>query len=269
MLKHIVCTAGMALAAMAAPLPLSAPQVGIIRDASHRLRPVYGFSANLITGDPLPIQDVRAASFSTEAGIVLTPGAVKLIGLDGTERGSYETEEPHPVLSISGAPDTAVAWLPSSKKLIRWNGSAFTELPFDSTGVTGVVAGLQMTDPGSIDFFIQDQDSVIADVHFSLADGRASRVRTYERGSGQAVTAADAMVMTGSEGLEVQSGINPVESVALPDSGVILEKSSSDWIHVSARDSHRQWMLHIDRSHPVLSELPPVQPVRMPVEAAR
>ena len=200
---------------------------------------------------------------------MLTPGALKLVGLDGAERGSYKQDERHPVLSISDAPDTALAWLPSSKKLVRWTGSEFTELSFDSSQLAGVVAGLRMTDPKSTEFYVQDQDSVIASVHYSLADGRVTRAQTYAEGTGQAVTAAEAVVMPGTDGLDIQSGINPVESIALPDSHVTLEKSSSDWIHVSAPGSHRDWMLHIDRLHPVLSELPQVQPVRMPAEAAQ
>jgi hypothetical protein len=265
MLKHIVCAAGMALATIAAPLPLRAPQIGVIRDAAHHLRPVYGFSGNLITGDPLPIKDVRAASFSDQAGIVLTPGAVKLVSVNGEERGSYPTGEEQPVLSIAGPADTALAWLPSERKLVRWNGSTFAELAVSASDVPGPVVGLEMNDADSIDLFIGGQADAVEILRFSLKGAGTSHVKTYTGASGQAVTAEQSVVFPGVNELQVASGVRPVESISLPDSNVALEKAAPDWIHVTS--PHRDWMLHVDRSHPTLSELPAVQPLRMASEA--
>jgi hypothetical protein len=269
MLKQLVCAAGMALATVATPLPLRAPQVGVIRDAAHNLRLVYGFSGNLITGDPLPVQDVLAASFSDDAGIVLTPGAIKLISAAGAERGSYPTEEVQPVLGIAGAEDTAAAWLPSEGKLIRWNGSAFTALPVSASDVPGPVVGIETTDRDSIDFFIRTQTDAVDVFRLSLKTGTANRITTYTGASGPAIAAGNAVVFPSTEGLQVASSVRPVEFVALPDSHVTIEKAAPDWVHVASPANHRDWMLHIDRAHPTLSELPAVQPLRMPGEAAR
>jgi hypothetical protein len=269
MLKHIVCAAGMALATIAAPLPLRAPQIGVIRDTAHNLRPVYGFSGNLITGDPLPVKDVLAASFSNEAGIVLTPGALKVVSVAGAERGSYPTQEVQPVLGIASSADTAAAWLPSEGKLIRWNGSTFTELPVSASDVPGPVVGIEMTDRDSIDLFISTQTDAIETFRLSLKTGATSRVAAYAGASGQAVPAGQAVVFPAAAGLQVASGVRPVESIALPDSHLTLEKAAPNWIHVTSPVDHRDWMLHVDHAHPTLSELPPVQPLSMLQEAAQ
>jgi hypothetical protein len=266
MLKQIICAASVALATIAAPLPLRAPQIGIIRDAAHNLRPVYGFSGNLITGDPLPIKDVLAASFSDDAGIVFTPGAVKLVTVNGEERGSYPTEEVQPVLSITGRADTAVAWLPLERKLVRWNGNAFAELPVSASDVPGPVVGLEMKDADSIDLFIENQANVVENLRVALGGG-VSRIKTYTGAGGQAVVAGQAVVFPSADGLQIASGTRPVESIALPDSHVTLEKASPNWVHVISPAIHGDWMLHIDRSHPTISELPAVQPLRMASEA--
>jgi hypothetical protein len=263
MLKQIVCAASVALATIAAPLPLRAPQIGVIRDAAHNLRPVYGFSGNLITGAPLPIKDVLAASFSDDAGIVLTPGAVKLVTVNGEERGSYPTKEVQPVLSITGPADTAVAWLPSERKLVRWNGNAFAELPVSASDVPGQVVGLAMKEADSIDLFIENQANVVENLRVALTGGGVNRIRTYTGAGGQAVAAGQSVVFPSADGLQVASGICPVESIALPDSHVTLEKASPNWVHVTSPARHGDWMLHIDRSHPAISELPAVQPLRM------
>lgn len=269
MLKHIVCAAGMALATVAAPLPLRAPQVGVIRDAAHNLRPVYGFSGNLIPGDPLPIRDVLAASFSNDAGIVLTPGAIKVVTAAGAERGSYPTGEVQPVLGIAGAAETAAAWLPSEGKIIRWDGSAFREMPVSAADVPGPVVGIEMTDRDSIDLFIATQRDAVETFRLSLKTGAANRMSAYTGASGPVISAGQSVVFPSAEGLQVVSGVRPVESIALRDSQLTIEKAAPDWVHVTSQVTRRDWMLHIDRAHPMLSELPAVEPLRMPEEPAR
>lgn len=269
MLKQIACAASIALAAISAPLPLRAPQVGIIRDAAHNLRPVYGFSGNLITGEPLPPRDVLAASFSDQAGIVLTPGAVKLLSIDGEERGAYATTEAEPVLSIAGPAETAIAWLPSENKLVRWTGRAFSEVPVNTSEIPGPVMGLEMRRADSIDLFVKSQSDSVDALRISLKGGAISRVATYADAYGQAVAAGQAVVFSGPGGLHISSDLRPVDPIVLPDSQVKLEKSSSGWIHVSSSDGNRDWMLRVDGVHPVLSELPAVQPLRAVSEAAQ
>jgi hypothetical protein len=269
MLKHIVCAAGMALAAIAAPLPLRAPQVGVIRDAAHNLRPVYGFSGNLIPGDPLPIRDVLAASFSNDAGIVLTPGAIKVVTATGIERGSYPTGEVQPVLGIAAAADTAAAWLPSEERIIRWDGSAFRELPVSASDVPGPVVGIEMTDRDSIDLFIGTQQDAVETFRLSLKTGATNRLSAYAGVSGPAIAAGKAVVFPSADGLQVVSGVRPVESIALHDSQLTIEKAAPDWVHVTSQATRRDWMLHIDRAHPTLSELPAVEPLLMPKEPVR
>jgi hypothetical protein len=77
------------------------------------------------------------------------------------------------------------------------------------------------------------------------------------------------VVFSTAEGVAIASGIRPVEPVALAESHLTLEKSSSNWIHLTSPETRREWMLHVDPSHPTFSELPAVQPLRIASEPAQ
>ncbi len=266
MTKQILCAGVLALAVQAcsaqtSAAPLGMPVAGIVREPDHTLRPVYGVAGNLIAGQPLALRDVEAASFSDQAGIVLSSGVVRLIDLDGTERASYPTAESQPVLSISQGPETAVAWLPSEQKLIRWTSAGFVSLPVEASQLAGPIVALQMSGPAAVDFWLRVQADGIQHVRVSLVTGAMVALETTTSISSAFSVAGGSLIFYDSAGLEIES--SPAQTHALPLNlsaaelaGLTFERASSHWIHIASVSAARQWMLRIGAPGPSLCALP-------------
>jgi hypothetical protein len=266
MLKYTVCTGALALAAIAATVPPQPPQAGVIREADHTLRPLYGLPANLIAGPPLPGGNVLSASFSNEAGLVLTPGALKLVNLRGAELASYQTDDQQAVLSISGAPNSAIAWLPGEGKLVRWTGSKFQQTPVDETALAGQITDVQIVDAKTAELIVKNEGGDLERFQVSLPKGDLTRIRTYTGISGPALLRGASLLFQDPSGIKVQASDGSVKPLPSPESAVEFERSASDWVHATSTTTHHEWMIHLDRSHPTLSEIPAVQPLQMPKE---
>jgi hypothetical protein len=256
MRRYLLCAGLAACAAIAVSAPPTTPKAGIVREPDGTLRPVYGFSANLINGRPLPLRDVLAASFSDDAGLVLTSGALKLVGVDGSEWGSYSTTESHAVLGIADRPETAIAWLPGEQKFVWWTSSAFSALPFDSAQLPGPIVALEASVPGSVDVWTSSQAVAVQHLRVSLATGRISPLESTA-GVGSKVLVADSiLIFHDTEGLEVRSSAVRTRTLPLPLSDLTFEKASTHWIHISSISTGRQWMLHLAGADATLSEIP-------------
>jgi hypothetical protein len=252
-----------AYSAQAGPVPLGAPLAGIVREPDRTLRPVYGVAGNLITGQPLPLVDVVAASFSDKAGIVLSSGAIKLINLDGTEQASYSTAESNPVLGISQGPETAIAWLPSEEKLIHWTSAGFVAAQIDASRFAGPVVQVEMIVPAAVDLWLSIQSDSIQHIRVSLSSGAVTPLETVTGVNLPILVAGSSLIFYDTEGLEIQSSQR--QSRALPlnlsqteRAGLTFESASATWIHISSSSSARQWMLHLGASGPSLCALPAV-----------
>ena len=106
------------------PAQVGTPRVGMVRYADGSVWTVNGLKANFVLGMRL-LTSVNAASFSDSGGLIAIPGEVDLVRLDGSVIGRYPTDEPRPVLDISGDLASAIIWLPSKHTQVHWNGSSF------------------------------------------------------------------------------------------------------------------------------------------------
>jgi hypothetical protein len=243
--------------------PMGTPVAGIVREPDHTLHPVYGVAGNLITGQALPLHDVQAASFSDEAGIVLSSGAVKLVNLDGSERASYSTAESQPVLGISQGPETAVAWLPSEQTLIRWTSAGFAPLLLDASGLPGPIVEVRTIAPGTVDLWLQTQTNSIQHVRVSIANGAITTLQTTAGIIAPVVATKGSLIFYDADGLELQSAQSQSHTLPLnlskaEISGLTFESASANWIHIASGSSGRQWMLRLGASGPSLCALPAV-----------
>ncbi len=103
---------------------VSVPRIGLVRYADGSVWAVNGLKANFVLGTRL-LTGVTAASFSDAGGLVAIPGEIDLIRLDGSVVGRYRTDEPQPVLDISGELSSATVYLPSTHTALHWNGTSF------------------------------------------------------------------------------------------------------------------------------------------------
>lgn len=104
---------------------VSTPRIGLVRYTHGSVWTVNGLKANFVLGKRL-FTSVSAASFSDTGGLIAVPGEIDLVRLDGSVVGKCPTEEPAPILDISGDLTTASVLLPATHMLLRWNGNSFT-----------------------------------------------------------------------------------------------------------------------------------------------
>ena len=137
MRRLILTLSAIALFGSIVTAEIRAPRIGIVRQLDGKMRPVYGITANLICGKAWDTQSVSAASFSDQAGLVLAGNRLVLESLDGTILGSVQISESNPLLAIESSPATAAAWLPSSGKLLIWDGQSFVQTRLDVASLPG------------------------------------------------------------------------------------------------------------------------------------
>jgi hypothetical protein len=263
MRKAIVILSAVAVVARAASMPPQAPQAGIVREADGSLRPLFGLPGNLIRGGPLPAEGVIAASFSNEAGLVLIPGALKLLGVDGTEEGLYKTGEGEAILSVSGQADTAIAWMPSDRMLIRWETGRFKTTSLESFPLPGPVIDVQVQSSDAIDLLVRAEPAAFERLQLSMPDRRITATRTYTGITGSALMQGSSLVYQNASMINTESDSGSVNMVPAPEPDLTFARAASGWVHAKSESTHREWMLHLEGSRLTLTEIPAVQPLRI------
>ena len=160
-----------------------APRIGVVREPDGSVRPLLGLPANLIVGEPLSIDPALAAAFSDQAGLLLFSGRLELISLDGTVISSYPTGDTTAILDIADGPDTALAWLPSAGKLVRWDGRRFMDSAFDASRLGGSIRAVRLLDSAHAELLVDYADT-LERIYISIADGLPVRSETL-RGAGE------------------------------------------------------------------------------------
>ncbi len=259
MLKYLFCAGLLALAAQAASTSPQTPQAGIVRGADGILRPLWGVSANLINGTPFSAQKIIAVSFSNEAGLVLTPGSLELLSVGGQLLGVYPTTELRPVLSVSKGANTALAFLPSEKRLLRWAGHEFTPIPLDAERLSGPIVDAQVKDAHTVELLIQEQPNSLQRVRVAIATGEVISSESYLDAQSPALVIGPALVSTTTSGIQTDiSGVKTQIPLA-NTSAITMERAASHSVHVSSPVTHRDWILHLEQAQPSLSEIPTIK----------
>lgn len=258
MKRSVLLPGILAAAATAAWAGLQAPRVATIRESDGMLRPVWGLAANLVTGDALPIGKVQAAAFSDSAGIVLSAGAIRLLTLDGVELGAYPTAETKPILSISGAASTAVAWLASEGKLIRWNGAAFIPTTIDAAQLPGPVIDVYLRNDKQTELLLGSGSKSLTRAAGDFGRGPMLNESSVPEASGNAIQVGPFLLFLDVNGLEVESPTGATKTLPIRETGLTYERAGKMCIHLMSVRGGRQWLLHLDGAEPGLSEIPQV-----------
>jgi hypothetical protein len=256
MRRLLLTLSTIALFGCIAAAEIRAPRIGMVRQLDGKIRPVYGVSANLICGKASEVQSVTAASFSDEAGLVLAGNRLILQTLDGAILGSAEASESHPLLAIEGSPETAVAWLPSSGRLLMWNGQSFVDAKLDVASLTGKPTAIRRVDKNAVEFLLDTADGNAALVVVSTSTGAVLQFTTLA-GLGEPAFGSNSSLV-GQDHHQLVLQLNDGSRQTLPISGadLVFEKASSSWLAVTSKAAGRQWLVHIDKAGVDASELP-------------
>jgi len=256
MRRLILTLSAIALFGSIVTAEIRAPRIGIVHQLDGKVRPVYGVTANLICGRAWDIQSVTAASFSDQAGLVLAGNRLVLETLDGTILGSIQISESNPLLAIESSPATAAAWLPSSGKLLIWDGQSFVQTRLDVASLPGKPTAIRRAGNDSLEFLLDTADGSSARAVVSTSSGAVLEFTTLPGLSEPAFASSSSVVGQDHHQLILQ--LNDGSRQTLPISGedLAFQKVSSNWLAVTSKAAGRQWLIHVDRAGAGVSELP-------------
>jgi hypothetical protein len=235
---------------------IRAPRIGMVRQLDGKIRPVFGVPANLICGNAWDIQSVAAAAFSDQAGLVLAGNRLFLQTLDGAILGAVEVSEPNPLLGIESSPETAAAWLPSSGKLLTWDGRSFVEARLDLASLPGKPAAIRRAGINSVEFLLDVGDGSVARAVVSTSTGAVLQLTTLPGLSEPAFATSSSVVGQDHHQLVVQFNDGSRQTLPISGADLAFQKPSSNWLVVSSKAAGRQWLVHIDKAGVSVSELP-------------
>lgn len=232
-----------------------APRIGAVREPDGSVRVLFGLSSNFIVGEPLPAGPALACAFSDRAGLLLAKGRLQLISPDGSVEGSYATDETNPILDITDGPDTAVAWLPTAGRFVRWNGRAFVDSVFDASRLAGSIRAIRLLDSDDAELLVTSGET-LARVRISMPDGVPVHTEILPEAGEPAFQTDSFLLFHDASGLELHGPDGLQRRLPVPQTDLVFEKAGKDWVHITSPSAGRQWMLHIDERNPALSELP-------------
>jgi hypothetical protein len=244
-----------------------APRIGAVREPDGSIRPLLGLPANLILGEPLPVDPALAAAISDRAGLLLVKGRLELISLGGSVAGFYATGETNAILDITGGPDTALAWLPSTGTFVRWDGHQFIDSAFDASRVAGSIRAVRLLDSAHAELLVAHADT-LERVSISLTDGVPVRSEMLAEAGVSAFQANSFLLFHDASGLELRGPNGVMRALPVTETDLVFEESGKQWLHISSASAGRQWMLHLDTRNSILSELPSA-PTVAAAEAAK
>jgi hypothetical protein len=244
-----------ALAAGALHAQVHAPRIGAIRCSDGGVRAVYGLAGNFIVADH-PFAMADAVSFSDRAGLIAAKGKIQLLGLDGDLVGEYKSREANPILNVDGDPSTAVAWLPSERAVLRWTGTDFRGFP--APAIEGRVASIRAAGADRVQLLILNDDGSASRATVALPAGDLVSLDTVPGVSGPVIREQNFLIFRDGKKLAIETSDGIQHTLRVPSS-VVIERMSSEWLHLSLAGKNRHWALHLAGSQPELFILPDVR----------
>jgi hypothetical protein len=234
---------------------VGAPKLGVLRYGNGTVRPVYGIEANLIVGKQM-FRAADAVSFSDAGGLLVLNGRIHLIGRNGSILSDYDAGDHKALLNIDGDLNTAIAYLPSREALLRWNGKSFILIPLDTGSFGGTVTSVQAEGAHAAKLLITDGNRDVLEITVSLNTGQPTVVRPLPGVQGPAFLDREFVIFHDERGLEVETASGHHRTIPLAAGDLKFERMSTEWLHVSSRNTKREWVLHLNSTVSELSELP-------------
>jgi hypothetical protein len=207
----------------------------------------------------LPFDGTDAASFSDLGGIVSQQGTIRLLNPDLSVAFEFKTGEPAPVLNMEGDLTSAIAWLPSQRTLLRWDGSKFVSFAIPQADLDGQVTNLQAVNSKQARLLVTGGDGTVSAITFSTRNGSLISSETLGGVRGYAFSQSFFFVYAENNELVVNNMNGYRRSVALPAPDLIIERMSGQWLHLQSPSLKQDWALHLTQAQLELSILPAIE----------
>ncbi len=240
-------------------LPLTAqmtvPKLGTVRSADGALHSVQGLPNNLIVSD-LAFDPTDAASFSDKGGLVSHQGMIRLLGADLAVIGEYATAEKAPLLNMDSDQTSALAWLPSSQTLVRWDGQQFDAFSLAGIDLEGKVTSLQAVSTKQVRLLVTHADGTVDGITVSTRNGNLVSSEPLIGVRGYAFSQSFFVVYVEGKELVADNLRGYRRTLALPATDLVMEHMSNNWIHLSSASLKQDWALHLTQAEFEISLLP-------------
>lgn len=239
---------------------IHAPRPGLARYPDGYIASVYGVPGSFVLRNS-SFAPADAASFSDSCGLNSSNGLILLLGQNGVVAGQYDSQEPAPLLSITGDFSTALAWLPSRRAVLYWTGKKFTSLELGDALPQGIVTSIVAAATKQAEILITQANGAVLRCLVSLANGNVVSCDLLPGVTGPAFEQQGFLVFEDGRGLEVQDQTGNIRTFAATASDLQFQRMSSGWLHLYSTRTGQHWALHLGADLS-LTSLPAAHPVQ-------
>jgi hypothetical protein len=233
---------------------LTVPKVGVVRFPDGGLRTVLGLDSNFIVNREV-IAKADADSFSDQGGLLAKNGRIQLLGPDLKVVAEYDSGESAPLLNIDGDLRTAIAWLPTERALLYWDGKSFALAQTNDQLLSHVLA-LRVGNSKTAKLLILEQGGAVSSATVSLESGNLLALNFLPGVQRSVFEQHSFLLFQDRDGLEIQAPDGKVRTIPISVPDLSFERISSDWLHLTSPSAKQDWLLHLNRSTLAISQLP-------------
>jgi hypothetical protein len=219
-----------ALVAAQGPRP---PQIGFVSDGNHNFRPIFGISGTFWLGNVVAVDVVSAAS-SGNAAIFKTQDHLRVLDSLGHPLGHVSAAFGPALFAFSSTGAPALAWLPDSGELLRWNGVQFERMPGIAASLDGSVVSLAAPNSSTAAFVVR-RDRQLWRVDISLLDGGVVFAANLPGVSAPVLLFDDGTLLyQGHSALVVRNPQGVERSIAFAGAAVQFIPMGQDWMLIES-----------------------------------
>jgi hypothetical protein len=146
--------------------------------------------------------------------------------------------------------------------LLNWNGTMFTEVEVDDSSFAGNVTFVRLASAKIAEFFVEQADSSVSKLSVSLPAGQLIGSNAEPGSRGAVFVQQGWMLSQNGGGLmgELPDGNRQTVELSkepLPAKDLMVERMSTDWLHVSSRSTGADWAVYLTSRKTSVSRLPP------------
>jgi hypothetical protein len=210
---------------------LTPPQIGFLRDRAQNVRPLLGISGTFWFGGAVASGVVSAAS-SGSATMLKTEDSLQVLDALGHPAGLAWTAPGRALFAFTPAGAPALAWLPDTLELLRWNGVRFEPTSASAANLNGSVVSVAAPDSSRAAFLVQ-RGRQLWRVDLSLFDGGVLFAANLPGASAPALLFDDGTLLyAGKSALVLRGPQGEERTIAFSGSAAQFTPMGRDWILV-------------------------------------